>query len=284
MIPFLFFYTLFLLLNGTSCSCLNIREKSLSLSSNTLNFIHRDIKIQADQVPILRSGDPFFNHRQRKRNEYFQAYSTFKWLLAEAARENNTPMIRSYLYILYNKVPVLLHVDTLFEDKIHGALGLLHYAVLYNNLELLDLLGNGYGASLELRNSSSQTVLALAVSLHRFDCIKELVSQGARIDYHVGEFPSLLHYAASFNLHVIIEEMRLAGHSLSDSYCDGWKTLDTPLEVAIQNESFKSAMILRDYNASCCSNKINRMLKKAYDNNVWTQIEFIETFFLLRHE
>jgi hypothetical protein len=272
----LLFSLLLLFLHKVSCSSY-IRE-NVYLSSNTFTFINHEIKVQADQVPFLR-GDSFLKPRQGKHVLSFQVYLTFRKLFAEAARDNNIQMIRNYLDILYCKVPLLLHVDTLFEDKERGAFGLIHYAVLHNSLTLLDLLVNQYDAFLELLNSKCQTALALAVNLNHIDCIRLLVGLGARVNYYMDKYPSLLHYAASFNHHGIIEEIKFAGHDLSEIFDCGLKSFDTPLELAIRNESYESAMILYDNNSPCCEDKIKRILDKAYENNYWTLIQFIETFF-----
>ena len=266
----LFFLTVALILISKGSSCSSKLGKIISLSSNTFTFINFDIKIRPEQVPLLRNAG---------QTESLTVYLTFKDLLIEAARNNNIQLIRNYLDILYLKFPGLLHVNTLLEDKEHGAIGLIHYAVLHNNLALLNLLGNVYCAFLELENSQCQTALALAASLNHIDCIKSLVQQGARIYYYIGEYPSLLHYAAYFNKHRIIEEILLAGHNISETYFDSWMTGDTPLELAVQAESFDSAMILHDNKAPFCRNKIKKMLDKAYDNNKWIQIEFIQSIF-----
>lgn len=259
---------LLLILKGSSCSS-KLKER-ISLSSNTFTFINFGIKLRPEQVPILRTG-PI------SKTESFTLCMTYKDLLSRAAINNDIQLIKNYLDILYLKVPALFHVDTMLEDKEYGAIGLIHYAVLHNNFSLIEFLINGYGAFIELESSKGQTALALAVSLNHIDCIRTLVQYGARIDYYIDEYPSFLHYVAYTNQHGILEEIIFAGHDLSEPYCENLMDLDTPLELAVQAESFESAMILHDKKAPFCPNKIKKILDKAYDDNKWTQIEFIQS-------
>lgn len=254
-----------------------ILRPSVSLSSNTFTFLHRTIKKQVEDVPVIR-GDLASKPKKEERPVVVN-YCLYRDSLGYAAKFDNKEWIEKYLDFLYQCFGQVSHADTMFDDMEHGKVGLMHYAVLNNNPSVLDLLLNSYGACLELRDSHDRTPLALAVSLKLDECIILLVREGARVDYQIDEFPSLLHYAAHHNKLSILKEIRIAGHDLTEDYCNGWKTLDTPLELAVKRHSYDCAYFLHQNGASFCNDKMNRLSEKAYKNSDWNQIQFFESTF-----
>ena len=274
---FFFIFTTFLFVKEYSCAF--CYRTGVNLSSNTLNFIHKDMKIAPARVSLLRR-EQYSGLSVVEQNESMMIYFSFREFLFIAAKFNDTVSVKNYLDILYSKFSNVNHVDSPYEDEELGTtMGLIHYAIYHDNLAMLSLIMNGYFANLELTDRYGRTPLAVAVSSNRFECISLLVSQGARIDYKIGEYHSLLHYAASTDQLQIINDIKSAGHDLSDYFDDDQQNVETPLELAVKTQSLDCALILYNNGAPYCLEKIKSILEKAYVMNEWSKIQFIEKVF-----
>lgn len=196
-----------------------------------------------------------------------------------AVATNNADDTVYNLEMLYKYHPGENHIDFIYQDNEKVKFGLIHLAAAYGFRDVLKILCDN-GASLELKDFKEKTALVMAVKEKQNECIKELVSHGAQVKYPVGdEYPTLIHYAAKENKVDILEEIRNAGHSFIDDIGGSWYTVWTPLELALNSESYDSAEFLIKANSPFRKHKIELIQERAHKKGLLELAQFIEEKF-----
>ena len=196
-----------------------------------------------------------------------------------AVATNNANDTVYNLEMLYTYHPDENHIDFMYQDDEKVKFGLIHLAAAYGFRDVLKILCDN-GASLELKDFKGKTALAMAVKQKQNECIKELVSHGAQINYPVSdEYPSLIHYAARENKVDILEEIRKAGHSFIEDIGGSWYTVWTPLELALISESYDSAQFLILANSPFREHKITLIHERAHKKDLLKLAQFIDEIF-----